>query len=66
MAGLNFELLKHVKKTNEYCQIHPEQKYGSTLIFWIPIRSTFFTAKAGYEATLENEFYDKKDLKLKI
>lgn len=26
MAGLNFELLKHVKKTNEYCQIHPEQK----------------------------------------
>lgn len=26
MAGLNFELLKHVKKTNEYCQIHPEQQ----------------------------------------
>jgi len=27
MAGLNFELLKHVKKTNEYCQIHPDQKF---------------------------------------
>ncbi|MEE6759400.1 ATP-binding protein [Pediococcus acidilactici] len=26
MAGLNFELLKHVKKTNEYCRIHPDQK----------------------------------------
>lgn len=26
MAGLNFELLKHVKKTNEYCQVHPEQQ----------------------------------------
>lgn len=26
MAGLNFELLKHVKKTNQYCQVHPDQK----------------------------------------
>lgn len=25
MAGLNFELLKHVKKTKQYCQIHPDQ-----------------------------------------